>query len=130
MWEAEMDHRVTHRVGDIFSADLGGPHDAAVALPLMYGLADEQALPLLARIRAALRPGGLLLVPRPGRGLGYRSASLATPAVELFFQLDSGHASTTPEQFIGQLQLSGFSSPQAHHLPAAAELCLFVAEAM
>ena len=47
-----MDRVVTHRDGDMFTADLGGPHDAALCLPLLRGL-DRRA----DAVAAAAGPG-------------------------------------------------------------------------
>ena len=130
IWEAGLERTVTHRAGDIFTADLGGPHDAAICLPLVYGLRDPQALPLLRRIRAALRPGGLLLIPRLNHRAQRCGTSFAVPAAELFLHLDSGVEPTTMAQLCEQLAAAGFSAPTIQDAPVGAELCLCVATAI
>jgi hypothetical protein len=134
VWEAGFDHAVRHRVGDIYTADLGGPHDVAVCLPLLYGRRDADAIPLLERIRAALRPGALILIPRPselGRTAGDSSVDRpGRAAIELYLYLDSGVTATTTEGLCEQLRTAGFGAPIAHPVPRAAEFCVYVATAI
>jgi O-methyltransferase domain len=128
VWEAGLDHVVQHRAGDIYTADLGGPHDVAICLPLMYGLRDAQAISLLERIRAALRPGGVILIPRPAARSRADRPGLA--AIELYLHLDSGVTSTTTEGLAEQLRTAGFGAAIAHPVPAAPEFCVYVATAI
>ena len=65
MRETGMEDRVTHVEGDMFEADLGGPHDVALRslLQIPDHLTDEQTVALLrTRVRAALRPGGTVAI--------------------------------------------------------------------
>lgn len=126
-WEAGLEDIITHRDGDIFADDFGGPFDLAVGLPLMFGLADDVALPLLGRIRAALAPGGLLLVPRAN--VSAETSRPVVPALELYLHLDSGTPPTTPQHFVDQLERSGFTVLLAQRQHAGAELCLYLAAA-
>src|SRR4029078_3328159 len=67
---AGMSGRVQHVEGDMFTAHLGGPHDAALAFNIVHHLSPEQARRLFARVAASLRPGAPLCVldlyDRPG----------------------------------------------------------------
>ncbi len=60
--EAGMSDRVEHRVGDMMEADLGGPHDGALVFDILHHLQPEQAVALLTRLRAAIKPGGTVAV--------------------------------------------------------------------
>jgi hypothetical protein len=113
-----------HREGDFLIDDLGGPHDVAICEPLVYGLDDESALPLLRRICASLRPGGVLLVPRVNVG------PRPIPALELYLYLNSGAMATTDAQFVEQLESCGFGEVVAHRDHDAAEMCVYLAAAV
>jgi 2-polyprenyl-3-methyl-5-hydroxy-6-metoxy-1,4-benzoquinol methylase len=49
-------------VGDVRDAELGGPYDAAYVLDVMHHLPPTDQRHVLERLRAALLPGGMLLV--------------------------------------------------------------------
>ena len=54
---------------DVITDDLGGPHDAVVALCVLIHVARDQVDQVLAKIAATLRPGGAFLVSmRDGDG--------------------------------------------------------------
>ena len=64
--------RVRWEVGDMFTSDLGGPHDVVLVGQILHHLAPEDCVRLLGRCRAATRPGGVVAVyeqerPKPGR---------------------------------------------------------------
>lgn len=54
--------RIELRGGDMFDVDLGSGHDAALLFNVAHGLGREDLVRVVRRIRAALRPGGRLLV--------------------------------------------------------------------
>ena len=128
-WEAGLDRVITHREEDIFTADLGGPHDAAFCLPLLSGLDDDQTLVLLKRIRAVLQPGGLVVCLRattradsePSRTTGWE---------RLFRELVSHIDLPSASRFREQLRCSGFGVPRVQVLAAAPELSVYVARAL
>jgi 2-polyprenyl-3-methyl-5-hydroxy-6-metoxy-1,4-benzoquinol methylase len=59
---AGLTHVVTHREGNILSAELGGPYDAVLVFQVMHHLSPAQNVALLRRVRAALAPKGTLAV--------------------------------------------------------------------
>jgi 2-polyprenyl-3-methyl-5-hydroxy-6-metoxy-1,4-benzoquinol methylase len=59
---AGLTHVVTHREGNILTAELGGPYDAVLVFQVMHHLSPAQNVALLRRVRAALAPKGTLAV--------------------------------------------------------------------
>ncbi len=57
-----LQHRLTLRRGDVFSADLGNGYDAALAANILHDFNERENRALLGRIHAALRPGGKLFI--------------------------------------------------------------------
>lgn len=128
-WEAGMDRVISHREGDIFTADLGGVHDAVFCLPLLTGLDDQQVGSLLQRVRAVLSPGGLLVTLRHSvDALEQSIPSLAWH--ELFLRLAARPDPSTPAQFRQQLHRGGFGVARVQQLASAPELSLHVARAI
>jgi hypothetical protein len=104
---AGLSDRVQHRDGDMFAADLGGPHDAALCFNIIHHLQPEQIVALFRRVHDALRPGATLAVLdlfTPPRGQRPDSAAY----VSLFFYLTSGAGSYAPERLRGWLGEAGF----------------------
>ena len=54
--EAGMADRVHHVEGDMFEADLGGPHDGALCFNIVHHLSPERAKALFARIPPCCGP--------------------------------------------------------------------------
>jgi ubiquinone/menaquinone biosynthesis C-methylase UbiE len=125
---AGMEERVQHVVGDMFEADFGGPHDAAMAFNIIHHLTPERVRDLFAKIRAALRPGAHLCVldlyDRP-EGRKPDAGSI----LGLFFHLTSGADTYTREQVYTWLSESGFASPRAETFRFLPSLAMIVAEA-
>jgi ubiquinone/menaquinone biosynthesis C-methylase UbiE len=55
------DARLTYRLDDMASADLGGPWDLVISALAIHHLADVQKRALYQRVRRALKPGGLFV---------------------------------------------------------------------
>jgi 2-polyprenyl-3-methyl-5-hydroxy-6-metoxy-1,4-benzoquinol methylase len=132
MWEAEMDSVVEHRSGDLYTADLGGPHDAVLCLPMMLDLASEEATELLHRIRSVLKPDGVLVLlrvmqPTPS---ATRMQFGASAALELFLRLQLGTADTGGGRLSEQLTATGFGPPRIHRWPSVHDVSLHVARAV
>jgi SAM-dependent methyltransferase len=125
---AGMEDRVRHVVGDMFEADFGGPHDAALAFNIIHHLTPDRIRELFGRIRAALRPGAHLCVldlyDRP-EGRKPDSGSI----LGLFFHLTSGADTYTREQVFSWLEESGFGSPRAETFRFLPNLAMIVGEA-
>jgi O-methyltransferase domain len=134
MWEAGMERVVSHRAGDIFTADLGGPHDAVFCTPLMMGLDHDQVRTLLARVRRVLPPGGLLITLRWSAGSAASAAGVGAgprfASGPLLSRLASWADPSSPEQFEAELGAAGFGAPRVHRLSTAPELSLYVADAV
>jgi hypothetical protein len=126
--EAGMADRVRHTEGDMFEADLGGPHDGALCFNIVHHLTGEQAKALFARIRAALRPGAPLCVlelyTRPAGQQPDSSAMLG-----LFFHLTSGAATYSTGEVSDWLREAGFAEPSTRTFRTLPNLALLRAEA-
>jgi len=132
MWEAGLDQVVSHRAGDIFTADLGGPHDAVFCTPLMMGFEPDQVMRLLARVRRALQPNGLLITLR-WNAAGCADNADPDPRVassQLLSRLASRADASSPEEFQAELNAAGFGAPRVHQLGKAPELAVYVARAV
>lgn len=53
---------LAYRAGDFERDDLGGPYDAVLASNIVHGCSPDENRALVARLAAALRPGGFLVV--------------------------------------------------------------------
>jgi hypothetical protein len=122
-----MADRVIHVEGDMFTTDLGGPHDGALAFNIVHHLAPESARALFARIAAALRPGApvcvLDLYDRPAGEQPDSGAYLG-----LFFHLTSGADTYARAEVAGWLQAAGFGTVTARTIPQLPGLALLRAE--
>jgi hypothetical protein len=125
--EAGLSDRVAHVDGDMLVADLGGPHDGALAFNIIHHLSPDTVQELFARVAAALRPGAPLCVldlydrprdkrPDTGSFLG------------LFFHLTSGADTYEVAEVAGWLRGSGFGEPKVKRLPQLPGLALLRAE--
>ena len=125
--DAGMAERVRHVEGDMFVADLGGPHDGALMFNIVHHLSPEQARMLFSRVAGVLRPGApacvLDLYDRPA-GEEPDSGSY----MGLFFHLTSSADIYSQEQVSGWLRDSGFLAPKVHRLPQLPGLALLRAE--
>jgi cyclopropane fatty-acyl-phospholipid synthase-like methyltransferase len=126
---AGMDDRVHHVEGDMFEADLGGPHDGALCFNIVHHQTPEQARELFARIRAALRPGAPLCVlelyDRPD-GQKPNSGSI----LGLFFHLTSGADTYTVAQVSTWLADSGFGPAEKKTFRTLPSLAMLSAKAV
>lgn len=126
---AGMEDRVHHVEGDMFEADLGGPHDGALCFNIVHHQTPEQARELFARVRAALRPGAPLCVlelyDRPD---GQKSDSGSI--LGLFFHLTSGADTYTVEQVSAWLRDTGFGPADKHTFRTLPSLAMLSAKAV
>lgn len=124
---AGMADRVEHVVGDMFEADLGGPHDGALAFNIVHHLAPEQATRLFERVAAALAPGApLCVLDLYAREDGEQPDSGAF--LGLFFHLTSGADTYSVGEVGAWLQAAGFAAPRVRRLPQLPGLALLRAE--
>jgi hypothetical protein len=124
---AGMSERVRHVEGDMFAADLGGPHDGALAFNIVHHLSPGKAGELFERIAAALRPGAPLCVldlyARPAGKQPDTGALLG-----LFFHLTSGADTYSTDAVSGWLTQAGFAPPRVKRLPQLPGLAILRAE--
>nr|AYM52759.1 methyltransferase type 12 [Archangium disciforme] len=116
---AGLSHLVTHREGDLLTAELGGPYDAVLLFQVMHHLSPAQNVALLRRVRGALGARGTLAVLEYLREDIQDPASSA-PLIGLHYFLTSGAAAYTPAEVEGFLDDAGFRIEQARpirHLP-------------
>jgi hypothetical protein len=125
--EAGVADRVGYVEGDMFEADLGGPHDGALTFNIVHHLSPASATALFERIAAALRPGAPLCVLDlyvPPAGKRRDSGSF----LGLFFHLTSGADLYRAEQVSGWLRDAGFGEPRVKRLAQLPGLALIRAE--
>jgi 2-polyprenyl-3-methyl-5-hydroxy-6-metoxy-1,4-benzoquinol methylase len=126
---AGMEQRVAHREGDMFEADLGGPHDVALLFDIVHHLSGEQLSALLHRVRASLRPGATIAVLDLFRGGRSRqSASAAT--LGMLFLLTSGGDLPDPDDLATRLRDAGFGDVRRTPLRRIPDQALYQATAV
>lgn len=125
--EAGMSDRVRYVEGDMFEAELGGPHDGGLCFNIVHHLTPEQARSLFSRIAQSLRPGApLCILELFDRPPGKRPDSGSF--LGLFFHLTSGADTYTTDEVSQWLQESGFGRPSRKSLVQLPGLALLRAE--
>jgi SAM-dependent methyltransferase len=107
-----MADRVAHVDGDMFEADLRGPHDAVLCFDIVHHLRPDDVVRLFGRARAGLRPGGTLAVLDLFRS-GRRRPRASAAFLGLFFHLTSGADLHSPAELRAYLRAAGFGEPRA-----------------
>lgn len=124
-----MEGRVDFQAGDLLRDDLGGGYDAVLLASVVHCLPPEACARLLARVRGALSPGGVVIVfeqvaeRRPG-DTELRHAFLQAFSVNLFHLM--GGQLYTRDTIAGWLAGNGFEPPEVHPVPESS-FTLFVA---
>jgi hypothetical protein len=116
---AGLSHLVTHREGNILTAELGGPYDAVLLFQVMHHLAPAQNVALLRRVRGALGARGTLAVLEYLRE-DIDDPTSSAPLIGLHYFLTSGAAAYSPAEVEGFLDDAGFRIEQTRpirHLP-------------
>ena len=127
--EAQMGDRVSYVEGDMFEADLGGPHDGALCFNIVHHLSPETSRKLFARIHAALRPGApLCVLELYDRPAGQQPGSAAM--LGLFFHLTSGADTYSADEVSGWLADSGYGNVSKRTFRTLPDLALLRAEAV
>lgn len=124
--EQGMSERVRHREGDMFEADLGGPHDGALAFNILHHFDPDTCVRLLRRIRDALKPGAPLAVLDLFLPRGEKPPDAAA-LLGLFFHLTSGAATYTPDDLAGWFREAGFDPPKRVRIRRLPGQTLYVA---
>jgi 2-polyprenyl-3-methyl-5-hydroxy-6-metoxy-1,4-benzoquinol methylase len=104
---AGLSHLVTHREGNILTAELGGPYDAVLLFQVMHHLSPAQNVALLRRVRTALAPKGTLAVLEYLREEVEEEPS-ASALIGLHYFLTSKAAAYTPAEMEGFLDDAGY----------------------
>lgn len=126
---AGMGDRVRFTDGDATRDDLGTGYDAVTCFNLVHHLTAAEAAGLLARARAALRPGGTLAV-LDGFADGRRRRQPAqADLLSLFVYLSSGARVRTQAELRDWLRAAGFGPPRRAGLRRVPGLALYVATA-
>ncbi len=114
--------------GDMFTADLGGPHDVVLCGSLLHHFDPDQIGTILTRARAALRTGGTIAVVDLFHSEKRPTSSAAI--FELFFHLTSGQDTPTEQTLTASLVSSGFSTPRRRDVVVLPDLRLYTARAV
>jgi hypothetical protein len=114
--------------GDIFTAELGGPHDVVMCCSLLHHFDPDQIGTLMTRARASLRTGGTIAVVDLFHSENRPTSSAAI--FELFFHLTSGQDTPTEETLTAALVSAGFSKPRRRDLVVLPDLRLYTARAI
>jgi SAM-dependent methyltransferase len=131
---AGMSDRVRFRDGDATADDLGGGYDAVLCFNLVHHLTEEQITGLFTRIRAALRPGGVLAVMDGFTGARHGLAGIRRPPAQadilsLFVYLSSGSQVHTQAELRGWLHAAGFAPPRRTRILRIPGQALYVSRA-
>jgi hypothetical protein len=122
-----MAERVSVLDGDMFAADLGGPHDGALCFNIVHHLSPDRARALLERIAAALAPGApICVLDLYDRPPGRRPDSASF--LGLFFLLTSGADTYTIPEVSQWLADAGFGPVRTRRLIQLPGLALLRAE--
>lgn len=101
------------RAGDMFSAELGSGHDAALLFNVLHGEPAERNLALLRRVAAALRPGRMVVVLDQFAGPRRRGALGAlAPMFSLAHLVALGGQAHRFEECAAWLGAAGFRAPR------------------
>jgi 2-polyprenyl-3-methyl-5-hydroxy-6-metoxy-1,4-benzoquinol methylase len=117
--QAGLSHVVRHEVGNLLTAELGGPHDAVLLFQVLHHLSPAQNVALLRRVRSTLARKGTLAVLEYLRE-DLEAPASAAPLIGLHYFLTSQAAAYTPAEVEGFLQDAGFSIERTQpirHLP-------------
>lgn len=106
-----MSDRIAAQNGNFLSDDLGAGYDAALLFNIAHGLGPEANLALLRQVRAALNPGGQLIVAEQVAGVS--PLPLADTVVQIlnasYFHLLGGQVYAF-EEISGWLEQAGFGA--------------------
>ena len=106
--------RVSYREGDVFELGLGEDLDVVSVFNLVHHLPEERDRELCGRARAALRPGGALVIgdsarPEPGEPVSEHGAISS-----LLFYAWSHSRNFSPSEIAGWMEEAGFGDVQVH----------------
>jgi SAM-dependent methyltransferase len=104
--------RIELRAGDLFTADLSPAQDLVLLFNIVHGYGPDEVARLLSRVRAALRPGGRVVLLEPLADVPERGPGLGEAFVRAFslnlFHTQGGRAYTYAE-LVELLSAAGFT---------------------
>lgn len=109
--EAGLEGRVSLRPGDFFEVDLGGGYDVVLLANIVHGLSDDDALRLVRRAGAALRPGGTIIVVDQAPGdAGGPATQAITALLGLSYVVSLGGRTWSPDTIAEWMRMAGFGA--------------------
>ncbi|HEX2202785.1 MAG TPA: methyltransferase [Longimicrobium sp.] len=113
--EAGMEDRVDFVACDFLNDDLGGGYDVALLASIVHGLSPEENVVLLKRLRAAMNPGGIVVVVEQTEGgsqpkAGVSEAFLRTFSLNMYHL--QGAQTYAYEEIAAMLEEAGFTGPR------------------
>ena len=112
--------RVRFVAGDLFEADVGEGFDVATLHSLLHNFPPERAVRALERTRAALAPGGTVVVQELERPPAGRAGSLIAALGGLVFMVGMGARTYTAAELVGFLERAGFRAVRVRRPPRLA----------
>ena len=112
--EQGYDDRVTFRAGDVFEAGLGEDLDVVSAFNLIHHLPEERDRELCRMARAALRPGGVLVIGDTARPESSGEVHPQGAISSLLFYAWSHSRNFSPSEVRGWLDEAGFPDVEVH----------------
>ena len=112
--EQGYDDRVTFRAGDVFEAGLGEDLDVVSAFNLIHHLPEERDRELCRMARAALRPGGVLVIGDTARPEASGEVHPQGAISSLLFYAWSHSRNFSPSEVRGWLDEAGFPDVEVH----------------
>jgi len=106
--------RVTFREGDVFEVGLGQDLDVVSVFNLVHHLPEERDRELCRMARAALRPGGFLVIGDSARPKPGEAASEHGAISSLLFYAWSHSRNFTPAEIRGWMEAAGFGRVDVH----------------
>ena len=106
--------RVAFREGDVFEVGLGAGLDVVSAFNLIHHLSEERCRELCTMARAALRPGGCLVIGDSERPDPTAPGPQAGAVSSVLFYAWSHGRNFTASQIAGWLEGAGFADVRAH----------------
>lgn len=111
--------RVSFREGDAFEDELGEDVDVVSAFNLMHHLSPERVIELMRRARAALRPGGRLVIGETERPEPGSDVSQVGALTGLAFYVESHARTYALAEYRAWLSEAGFDRAEVHRNDAS-----------
>ncbi len=109
-------HCVIHREGDFRVVDWGTGYDLVFVSNVLHNATAEEGAALVKRAKAALSPGGKLVISDAAHPGGTGRVDATAGWNELFFYLVSGAGAWPEETMVGWMQDAGFTAVENKRL--------------